>query len=93
MPQYTVIFEAENDFLKQRVKELPPEKTEGTHYVDAQQERRIKLWREQNPSTEADTHIYNFFKTLVGDKNVMLLQAPDTIAEKESETLKDIQNK
>ena len=31
LPQYTVIFEAENDILKQKMKDLPAELTEGTN--------------------------------------------------------------
>jgi hypothetical protein len=46
IPQFCIIFDAENDFLKQRVQKLPKEETEGTHYTDPQMDRRLKVFRE-----------------------------------------------
>ena len=34
VPQFCIIFDAENDFLKQRVHKLPKEEIEGTHFND-----------------------------------------------------------
>lgn len=79
MPQYTVIIEAENDYLKQKVKELAPEKTEGTHFTDPQMDRRLKLYRELNVSAEAESHIHGFFTKIIGEKNCMLLDGPSTV--------------
>lgn len=61
IPQYTVIFEAENDQLKQKVKDLPPELTEGTNKSLANMDRRLNAYREMNSNVQAATHIFNFF--------------------------------
>lgn len=46
VPQYTVIFEADNEELKARAKELPAEKTEGTNITEANLTRRLGVYRE-----------------------------------------------
>jgi hypothetical protein len=46
IPQFCIIFDTENDFLKQRVQKLPKEDTEVTHYTDPQMDRRLKVFRE-----------------------------------------------
>ena len=50
LPQYTVIFEADNEVLKQKVKDLPPEKTEGTNINEPNLVRRLGVYRELNSS-------------------------------------------
>ena len=77
LPQYTVIFEADNEVLKQKMKDLPPEQIEGTNKSQDNLERRLKIYREANSSIEADTHIHNFFTKLIGEENCMLLDNPD----------------
>ena len=73
MPQYTVVFEADNEFLKQKMKELPAEQTENTNKTAAAMDRRLATYRELNPNPDADSHIHNFFKKLIGKDNCMLL--------------------
>ena len=62
-----MIFEADNEVLKQKVKDLPPEKTEGTNITEANLTRRLGVYRELNASASADTHIFNFFTKLIGE--------------------------
>jgi len=54
-------------------------------------DRRLKVWREMNPSVDVETHMFNFFKGLIGEKNCKLLNVPDTVAENELKTLASIQ--
>lgn len=61
LPQYTVIFEADNETLKQKMKDLPPELTDGTNKSQANLERRLGIYREANSSVDAESHIFNFF--------------------------------
>ena len=77
LPQYTVIFEADNEALKQKMKDLPPEQIQGTNKDDANLSRRLGVYRELNGSIEAETHIHNFFTKLIGDENCMLLDNPE----------------
>ena len=77
LPQYTVIFEAENEVLKQKMKDMPPELIEGTNKAQANLERRLNIYREANSSIEAESHIHNFFTKLIGEENCMLLDNPE----------------
>jgi adenylate kinase len=47
LPQYTVIIDAEDAFLKARMKEMP-EVSQGTHWEDKEMDRRLKIYREAN---------------------------------------------
>ena len=80
LPQYTVIFEADNDFLKQKMKDLPPEVTENTNKSAANMDRRLGAYREMNASVDSDTHIHKFFTQLIGEENCMLLDNPEVTA-------------
>jgi len=66
IPQFCIVFEAENDLLKQRVQRLPKEETEGTHFTDQHQERRTKFYRDQNATVQSDKHILKFFHEHIG---------------------------
>ena len=57
-----MLVDGENDFLKQRVKELPQEVVEGTHWNDADMDRRLKEYRELNSSEVGDPALIDFFK-------------------------------
>ena len=46
LPQYTVIFEADNEILKQKMKNLDPELLEGTNKSEANLSRRLGVYRE-----------------------------------------------
>ena len=92
LPQYTVVFEADNDLLKQKMKDLPPEVIEGTNKSAASMDRRLAAYRESNTSIEVDTHIYNFFTKLIGQENCMLLDNPDETVNQEK-TIQRIRQK
>ena len=83
LPQYTVIFEADNDFLKQKMKDLPPEVTEGTNKSADSMTRRLGVYREMNSNVDAESHIHNFFSKLIGIENCMLLDNPEMTANQE----------
>ena len=48
LPQYVIVFQGDDAALKQRVKEMAPEKTLNTHYNEAQMDRRLKIYRDSN---------------------------------------------
>ena len=48
LPQYVIVFQGDDAALKQRVKEMAPEKVINTHFNDAQMDRRIKIYRDSN---------------------------------------------
>lgn len=48
--------------MKERVKELPEEKIAGTHWNDADMDRRLKEYRDSNNSEIGDPSIVEFFK-------------------------------
>ena len=77
LPQYTVVFEADNDLLKQKMKDLPPDQTENTNKSAPNMDRRLNSYRELNTSIQADTHIHNFFTKLIGEEQCMLLDKPE----------------
>ena len=83
MPQYTVIFEADNEDLKTRAKELPAEKTEGTNISEVHLNRRLGAYRDQNGTLDSATQISHFFNTLIGKEKCMVL---NDIAEMANET-------
>lgn len=53
LPQYVIIFNADDAALKQRVKDLPMDKTTNTHFTEVHMDRRLKLYREANPADNA----------------------------------------
>lgn len=68
LPQYVIIFSAEDTALKQRVKDLPVEKTANTHFTEAHMDRRLKLYREANP-TDSGTTVQDFFSKAISTFN------------------------
>jgi adenylate kinase family enzyme len=48
LPQYVILLQGDDAALKQRVKEMAPEKTANTHYNEAQMDRRLKIYRDSN---------------------------------------------
>jgi adenylate kinase len=61
-PSSVLRMDAEDDFLKQRVKDLPEEKVQGTHWTDADLDRRLKAYREANNSSVDDPSLTSFFE-------------------------------
>jgi adenylate kinase family enzyme len=49
LPQYVVIFSADDGALKQRVKDLPVDKIANTHFTEAHMDLILKLYRDANP--------------------------------------------
>jgi len=92
LPQYTVVFEADNDILKQKMKDLPPEQTENTNKSSANLDRRLNVFRELNGSVQAESHIHNFFVKLIGPEQCMLLDKPEE-TQNVDKTLKRIRQK
>ena len=78
MPQFCIVFDSENDFLKQRVQKLPKEETEGTHFTDQHLERRLKVYREHNAMAASDKHILRFFQHQIGEQNCMVVTGPES---------------
>lgn len=72
IPQYCIVLEGEDAILKQRVKELPAEKTEGTHYNEKDMDRRLKVYREANP-LDSDQCEKDFFRLTIGEKNMLAI--------------------
>mgnify|MGYP000383153613 CR=1 FL=1 len=52
LPQYTVVFEADNELLKQKMRDMPPEQIEGTNKSEANLARRLGVYREMNASLD-----------------------------------------
>ena len=61
MPDYVISLEANDDFLKQRIMNLPESEVVGTHNSEEGLGRRLDAYRQQN--TEDDT-VLNYFDEL-----------------------------
>lgn len=48
LPQYIIVLQGEDGQLKQRVKELPVDKTLNTHWTEQHMDRRLKIYRDGN---------------------------------------------
>jgi adenylate kinase family enzyme len=84
VPQFCIIFDSENDFLKQRVQKLPKEEVDGTHFTDAHMDRRLKVFRESNANAASEKHILKFFHDHIGTGNCMVLTGPESDNPKET---------
>ena len=67
MPQYVVMFEAEDAFLKGRAKEIASLHTRQDNHTEAQTDKRLKLYRESNPSVTDPKHLLAMFQAVVGE--------------------------
>ena len=61
LPEFVIDLEAPDEFLKHRVKQLPPEQTAGTHYTEEGMTRRLAHYRKANPPGE-EGNLVSFFK-------------------------------
>ena len=61
-PQSVIQLECEGEFLKQRVRELPEEKTAGTHWNDEGITRRLKAYKDANGQEGGDPAVHDFFR-------------------------------
>jgi len=46
------VFEADNELLKQKMRDMPPEQIEGTNKSEANLARRLGVYREMNASLD-----------------------------------------
>jgi len=77
LPQYTIVLEADSDALKAKLKELPVERIAGTHLDDANIDRRLKIYRDANPTVDDEKHIVQFFEKLIGQESCKLFDDPE----------------
>ena len=61
MPQYVVMFEADDQYLKLRSKELESKENRQKNHTEAQTDKRLKIHREHNPNIQDPKHLINFF--------------------------------
>ena len=61
MPEFVISLEAKDDFLKQRIMNLPESQVVGTHNTEDGLVRRLDAFR--NSNTEEDT-VLNYFDEL-----------------------------
>ena len=66
--------EADDAFLTQKAKDLPPEQVEGTHHNDAGMVRRLKDYRTRNPD-DSGTTVKDFITEKIGYPNVLVVDA------------------
>ena len=74
LPQYTIVLEADDAHLTQKMKDMPAEKIEGTHWNDAGMARRLKDYRAKNPEGSGET-IQDLFTELLGYPAVLVVDA------------------
>jgi adenylate kinase len=80
IPQYCISLEADDAFLMQKSKEIPPDKVEGTHFNEAGMVRRCKEYRTRNQEDSGNT-VKDFMTEVIGYPNVLIVDA--TLANKE----------
>lgn len=68
LPQYVIVLTGEDAQLKQRVKDMLPEKSANTHYNDAQMDRRLKIYRDANVA-ESGITVQDFFGRAIPTTN------------------------
>lgn len=61
-PGSIIVLDGADESLVQRVRELPEDKINGTHYNEEDMRRRIKAYREANNSQVAEPAVQDFFK-------------------------------
>jgi len=77
-PQYVVMFEAEDAYLKTRAKEIGamPVTQRQENHTEAQFDKRIKIYRTSNPdcahAEHTEKHLLAFFHGMIGESNCML---------------------
>ena len=61
-PGSVIVLDGKDEDLIQRVRELPEDQIEGTHYNESDMRRRIRGYRTANNSTVAEPAVQDFFK-------------------------------
>ena len=95
LPQYVIVFAADDGALKQRVKDLPVDKTTNTHFTEPHMDRRLKLYREANPA-ESGNAVQDFFAKALSKLNGEIpisenVKSVHAISSSDMEQLVDIQ--
>lgn len=62
IPETVIIFEANDDYLKNVIKQLPENQIVGTHYTQEGMERRIAEYRKLNLKDTGNPILIDFFK-------------------------------
>lgn len=60
-PSSVIVFKGDDNFLIERVRQLPEDSINGTHYNNADMIRRLKQYRTANNSTIAEPSVQDFF--------------------------------
>lgn len=63
LPQYAICLEADDAFLKQRMKDFPADEVKAPHWEDKEMDRRLKPYREANGG---EANIQTFFEGVIG---------------------------
>ena len=61
-PTSTIVLKQDSDFLLNRVKNLPQNIVEGTHYTMDDTKRRLLAYKSTNMSSTADPSVHEFFR-------------------------------
>lgn len=61
IPEFVIMLEATNEFLENRVRNLPEEEVEGTHYNEEGMRRRLEEYRKNNVSEGGVSVLSTFF--------------------------------
>ena len=96
LPQYVIVLQGEDAQLKQKVKDLPIEKTSGTHFTEPHMDRRLKVYREQNVH-DSGASVQCFFSkaiTIANDNEPAKdnIKIVDVFSENEFELLSTLQH-
>lgn len=70
------MLEAEDGFLKTRIKELPSDKPLQNNHQDKELDRRFKIYRE---CTAGDLNLRDFFSGVIGAENCAVLEGPENM--------------
>ena len=68
LPQYVIILNGDDAALKQRVKDLPVDKTANSHFTEVHMDRRLKIYREANQADSGHT-VQDFFAKALSKLN------------------------
>jgi len=70
------MLEADDGFLKTRMKEFPADKVKEPHWEDKEMDRRLKAYRDANSGAENVTF---FFENVIGKESCLKMDGPDEI--------------
>jgi len=62
VPEFVIKLEASEQFLKNRIKKLPEEDVENTHYTEEGMQRRLNIYNKNNISEGGSSVLSTFFK-------------------------------